>query len=60
MNLYGIKRYRGGKEMAEGVKVTAGTDEEALKQAQAMYSMHESCRNDTFKIVNVYELPVPR
>lgn len=56
MNLYDIKRYRGGREMAEGAKVTANNDHEAIEKAQRLFSGPEFA-DDRFAIKGVYELP---
>ncbi len=59
MNLYGFKRYRNGRVMAEGAKVVAENEDEALVQCRALYWRDLDARYDTFEVANVYELPVP-
>ena len=55
MNGYLVKRYRNGRELAEGAKVFAENDDEAIEKAKRLYSASE-LRNTEFRVANCYEL----
>jgi hypothetical protein len=56
---YQIKRYRHGRELAEGVKVHAENDDEAIEKAKGLYDARDRQFTE-FRIVNCYETILPR
>jgi fatty acid-binding protein DegV len=55
MNCYLVKRYRRGRELAEGAKVLADNDAEAIDKAKRLYDAKDRLFTE-FRVANCYEL----
>lgn len=52
---YLVKRYRNGRELAEGVRIVAENDAEAIERAKAMYNASDNVLTE-FRVANCYEI----